>query len=148
MSKPHVSLRRSQAPELSAYCQRLLLAALTGFLTASVTQMQIYTVQDSDLCLAGTAEIPVGGLFMDKIIPEAELPIKCVAFSHCFRTEAGAAGRENRYRHEALLILVAHWRTSTCNSRFLKPTSERTKMGSQGSTQMECTNWELAVFTP
>ncbi|GAQ88289.1 serine--tRNA ligase, chloroplast or mitochondrial [Klebsormidium nitens] len=57
---------------------------------------QIYTVQDSDLCLAGTAEIPVGGLFMDKIIPEAELPIKTVAFSHCFRTEAGAAGRENR----------------------------------------------------
>lgn len=33
---------------------------------------------------------------MDKIIPEAELPIKTVAFSHCFRTEAGAAGRENR----------------------------------------------------
>jgi seryl-tRNA synthetase len=45
-----------------------------------------------DLCLAGTAEIPLGGLYMDKVIEEADLPIRMVAFGHCFRTEAGAAG--------------------------------------------------------
>jgi len=49
-----------------------------------------------DLCLAGTAEIPVGGMFMNKILAETELPAKVVAFSHCFRTEAGAAGAATR----------------------------------------------------
>ncbi|KAG2446759.1 hypothetical protein HYH02_008320 [Chlamydomonas schloesseri] len=53
---------------------------------------QIYAVEDSPLCLTGTAEVPLGGVYMDRILPEAELPVKMVAFGHCFRTEAGAAG--------------------------------------------------------
>ena len=53
---------------------------------------QVYSVQDSDLCLAGTAEIPLGGYFMDQILPEDQLPMRLAAFGHCFRTEAGAAG--------------------------------------------------------
>jgi seryl-tRNA synthetase len=53
---------------------------------------QIYNVADSDLCLVGTAEITLGGLLKDKIIRKEELPIRLVGFSHCFRTEAGAAG--------------------------------------------------------
>ncbi|GBG71980.1 hypothetical protein CBR_g10918 [Chara braunii] len=57
---------------------------------------QVYSVEGMDLCLAGTAEIPVGGMFMDKILSDAELPLKLVAFSHCFRTEAGAPGAASR----------------------------------------------------
>lgn len=57
---------------------------------------QVYSVEGMDLCLAGTAEILVGGLHMDKILSEAELPLRLVAFSHCFRTEAGAAGAATR----------------------------------------------------
>lgn len=57
---------------------------------------QIYGVRDSGLCLTGTAEIPLGGVHMDKILSEAELPIKMAAFGHCFRTEAGAAGAAGR----------------------------------------------------
>mmetsp|Transcript_9491 Transcript_9491/g.24180 ORF Transcript_9491/g.24180 Transcript_9491/m.24180 type:complete len:530 (-) Transcript_9491:35-1624(-) len=53
---------------------------------------QTYSVTDSDLCLTGTAEIPLGGLYMDQIIPEEQLPIRMAAFGRCFRTEAGAAG--------------------------------------------------------
>ena len=53
---------------------------------------QVYSVEDSDLCLAGTAEIPLGGYFMDQILQEDQLPVKVAAFGHCFRTEAGAAG--------------------------------------------------------
>lgn len=53
---------------------------------------QIYSVQDSPLCLTGTAEIPLGGVFMDQILQEEDLPIKVAAFGRCFRTEAGAAG--------------------------------------------------------
>lgn len=44
------------------------------------------------MCLTGTAEIPLGGVCMDKILSESQLPMKMAAFGHCFRTEAGAAG--------------------------------------------------------
>ncbi|GLC33588.1 hypothetical protein PLESTM_000089000 [Pleodorina starrii] len=53
---------------------------------------QIYAVEDSALCLTGTAEVPLGGVYMDRILAEEQLPIKMAAFGHCFRTEAGAAG--------------------------------------------------------
>lgn len=57
---------------------------------------QIYTIADSDLCLIATAEITLGGLHKDEILEEADLPLRYVGVSHCFRTEAGAAGRETR----------------------------------------------------
>ena len=53
---------------------------------------QVYSVERSDLCLAGTAEIPLGGYYMDQVLREDQLPIRLAAFGHCFRTEAGAAG--------------------------------------------------------
>lgn len=57
---------------------------------------QIYTVADSDLCLIATAEITLGGMHKDQIFEEGELPRRYVGLSHCFRTEAGAAGRDTR----------------------------------------------------
>uniref|UniRef100_A0A1D1Z6G4 serine--tRNA ligase n=1 Tax=Anthurium amnicola TaxID=1678845 RepID=A0A1D1Z6G4_9ARAE len=57
---------------------------------------QVYSVEGSDQCLIGTAEIPVGGIHMDSILPDSSLPLKYVAYSHCFRTEAGAAGTATR----------------------------------------------------
>ncbi|KAB1209956.1 Serine--tRNA ligase [Morella rubra] len=57
---------------------------------------QVYSIEGSDQCLIGTAEIPVGGIHMDSILAESFLPLKYVAFSHCFRTEAGAAGSATR----------------------------------------------------
>ncbi|MBN2545808.1 MAG: serine--tRNA ligase [Spirochaetes bacterium] len=59
-------------------------------------ETNIYSVKDSDLCLIATAEITLGGLYMDKIIPADQLPIKMVGLSHCFRTEAGAAGKAQK----------------------------------------------------
>jgi seryl-tRNA synthetase len=57
---------------------------------------QVYTVADSDLCLIATAEITLGGMHKDKILDEKDLPQKYVGLSHCFRTEAGAPGRDTR----------------------------------------------------
>src|SRR5262249_41702581 len=57
---------------------------------------QVYTVADTDLCLIATAEITLGGMLKDKILDEATLPRKYVGLSHCFRTEAGAPGRDTR----------------------------------------------------
>ncbi|XP_071722737.1 serine--tRNA ligase, chloroplastic/mitochondrial-like [Rutidosis leptorrhynchoides] len=57
---------------------------------------QVYSIDGSDQCLIGTAEIPVGGIHMESILSESLLPLKYVAYSHCFRTEAGAAGAATR----------------------------------------------------
>ena len=57
---------------------------------------QVYTIADSDLCLIATAEITLGGMFRDKILDEGALPKKFVGLSHCFRTEAGAPGRDTK----------------------------------------------------
>jgi seryl-tRNA synthetase len=59
-------------------------------------ETQIYSIQDTDLCLVATAEITLGGYFADEILPEERLPIKMCGISHCFRTEAGAHGRASR----------------------------------------------------
>lgn len=59
-------------------------------------ETQVYSVEDTDLSLVGTAEITLGGMLADELLEEAALPIKFVGLSHCFRTEAGAAGRASR----------------------------------------------------
>ena len=46
--------------------------------------------------MTGTAEVPLAGIYMDRILPESALPIKMVAFGHAFRTEAGSAGSASR----------------------------------------------------
>jgi seryl-tRNA synthetase len=48
------------------------------------------------LFLAPTAEVPVTNLFRDTILTEDQLPQKLVAYTPCFRREAGSAGRDNR----------------------------------------------------
>ena len=50
----------------------------------------------SSLALVGTAEIPLAGLLANRVLSDAELPVKFVGISHCFRTEAGARGRESK----------------------------------------------------
>ncbi|KAI8054105.1 hypothetical protein BDF22DRAFT_619646 [Syncephalis plumigaleata] len=52
-----------------------------------------HTHQHGALCLSGTAEIPLAGLFANKVVDE---PQRVVAFGRCFRAEAGGRGRENR----------------------------------------------------
>ncbi len=59
-------------------------------------ETQIYSVANSDLCLIATAEITLGGMLSDTILDESKLPLRFVGVSHCFRTEAGAAGRESK----------------------------------------------------
>ncbi len=58
-------------------------------------ETQVYSIENTDLSLIGTAEITMGGYHMDEIIPEEKLPLKYAALSHCFRTEAGAYGKHS-----------------------------------------------------
>jgi seryl-tRNA synthetase len=59
-------------------------------------ETQIYSVENQDLNLVATAEITLGGLYAGQVIDAEKLPIKLAGISHCFRTEAGAAGRASR----------------------------------------------------
>jgi seryl-tRNA synthetase len=59
-------------------------------------ETQIYSIENHDLNLVATAEITLGGLYAGEVIEEEKLPIKLCGISHCFRTEAGAAGRASR----------------------------------------------------
>ena len=59
-------------------------------------ESQIYRVEGMDLGLIATAEITLGGMLMDEILPGDKLPMKSGGISHCFRVEAGAYGRASR----------------------------------------------------
>ncbi len=50
----------------------------------------------NNLFLAPTAEVPVTNLYRNTIVAESDLPIRLVAFTPCFRREAGSAGRDNK----------------------------------------------------
>jgi seryl-tRNA synthetase len=57
---------------------------------------QMYVVTRDDLYLVPTAEVPVTNIHRDEIIEADRLPIRYVAYSPCFRREAGAAGTKTR----------------------------------------------------
>ncbi|MCF7945244.1 MAG: serine--tRNA ligase [Spirochaetia bacterium] len=59
-------------------------------------ESNIYNVEDTDLCLVGTAEITLGGYYANQIIEADQLPVKLAGLSHCFRKEAGAAGQYSK----------------------------------------------------
>lgn len=55
-----------------------------------------FKVSNTDYFLIPTAEVPVTNLYSEEILNGDELPIKHVAYSACFRAEAGSAGRDTR----------------------------------------------------
>ena len=59
-------------------------------------ETQIYSIANTDLSLVATAEITLGGIQKDQVLEQSVLPLKYAGLSHCFRTEAGAAGRATR----------------------------------------------------
>jgi seryl-tRNA synthetase len=55
-----------------------------------------FAVKDTDYFLIPTAEVPVTNLHRDEILAADQLPIRYCAYSACFRSEAGSAGRDTR----------------------------------------------------
>ncbi len=56
----------------------------------------MFHLSNVDYFLIPTAEVPVTNIYRDEIIPEGNLPLYHVAYSPCFRAEAGAYGRDTR----------------------------------------------------
>ena len=59
-------------------------------------EADMYGLEENQLFLAPTAEVPLTNLYREEILPIADLPKKLVAYTSCFRREAGSAGRETR----------------------------------------------------
>lgn len=57
---------------------------------------ELFKLQGVDWFLIPTAEVPVTNIHRDEILKEGELPIKYVAYTPCFRAEAGAHGKDTR----------------------------------------------------
>lgn len=59
-------------------------------------ESEMYRLEQDDLFLIPTSEVPLTGLHQNDVFAAAELPVKYTAYSPCFRREAGTHGRENR----------------------------------------------------
>jgi seryl-tRNA synthetase len=55
---------------------------------------QVYTTNEDDLYLVGTAEVPLAAMHIGEIIDETSLPLRYAGYSTCFRREAGSYGKD------------------------------------------------------
>ena len=55
-----------------------------------------YAIERDDLWCIPTAEVPLTSVYRDEVLPEGDLPVRLMAYSPCYRREAGAAGRDTR----------------------------------------------------
>lgn len=70
--------------------------SMTGTAQLPKFEEDMYGLRDEDLFLIPTAEVPVTNIYRDEIMQEKDLPRAFVAYSSCFRREAGAHGKDTR----------------------------------------------------
>ncbi|MCF6200853.1 MAG: serine--tRNA ligase [Hydrogenimonas sp.] len=56
----------------------------------------LFKIEEEDLYMIPTAEVPLTNLYRDEILKSEELPVKLTSYTPCFRKEAGSAGRDTR----------------------------------------------------
>jgi seryl-tRNA synthetase len=71
-------------------------ASMTGTANLPKFGADAFRVEDQDLWLIPTAEVPLTNFHRDEILDAEKLPRKYVAYTPCFRSEAGAAGKDTR----------------------------------------------------
>ena len=71
-------------------------ASMTGTTQLPKFEDDMYAIQDEDLFLIPTAEVPVTNLYANEILSAADLPMAMTAYTPCFRREAGAHGKDTR----------------------------------------------------
>jgi len=78
----------------------------------------LFKIDDEDLYLIPTAEVPLTNIYHDEILAEQELPILMTAYTPCFRKEAGSAGRDTRgiirqhQFHKVEMVAISHPKNS------------------------------------
>lgn len=71
-------------------------ASMTGTGQLPKFEEDAFKVENNGFFLIPTAEVPVTNMYRDEVLNAEELPVKHVAYSACFRAEAGSAGRDTR----------------------------------------------------
>lgn len=67
-----------------------------GYVDRGSDEEESYFFEKDDMYLVGTSEQSVGPMYADEIVQERELPKRFVAFSTCFRREAGSYGKDTK----------------------------------------------------
>ncbi|HSE35269.1 MAG TPA: serine--tRNA ligase [Candidatus Paceibacterota bacterium] len=106
----------------------------TGYLPQG--EEDLYRTQDGDF-LAGTAEVATMAYFQDEILDKSAFPMKFIAFSPCFRREAGAHGKDTRglirvhefFKLEQVVLSEANHETSVALHEELTKNSEELLQG-------------------
>jgi len=70
--------------------------SLTGTGQLPKFEEDVFKLDDTDYFMIPTAEVPVTNFYRDEILPAEALPQGFAAYSACFRSEAGSAGRDTR----------------------------------------------------
>jgi len=70
--------------------------SLTGAGQLPKFAADLFHLEGTDLWLTPTAEVELHNLYRDQTIPEEKLPVNVTAWTACFRSEAGAAGKDTR----------------------------------------------------
>lgn len=73
----------------------------TGFLGQAAEN--VYQLEQDDMYLVGTAEVPLAAYHMDEVLDHSSLPLRYAGYSPCFRREAGSHGKDTRG------IFRVHW---------------------------------------
>ena len=91
-------LDRATAAGYKEYQPPIMVNEASGFGTGQLPDKegQMYYVGIDNLYLIPTAEVPVTNIFRDVIVKESDFPIKCTAYTPCFRREAGSYGKDVR----------------------------------------------------
>ncbi len=107
----------------------------------------VYKTQDEDY-LIGTAEVSTMGYYADEVLSQSELPIKWLAFSPCFRREAGSHGKDTKglirvhefFKLEQVILCEANHAESVKWHEFLNRNTEEfiESMGIPYRTVINC----------
>ena len=91
-------LDQAEKAGYTEYEPPIMVNADSGFGTGQLPDKegQMYHVGVDNLYLIPTAEVPVTNIFRDVILNASQLPVKCTAYTPCFRREAGSYGKDVR----------------------------------------------------
>lgn len=80
------------------YMPPILVNEASGFGTGQLPDKegQMYHATEDNLYLIPTAEVPITNIFRDVILKSSDFPVKCTAYTPCFRREAGSYGKDVR----------------------------------------------------
>ena len=122
-----------------------------GVMSQSDMDAMMYKIEGEDLYLIGTSEHSMIGKFIDRIIPESELPKTLTSYSPCFRKEKGAHGLEERgvyrihqFEKQEMIVICRPEESMDWYEKMWKMSVELFRSMEIPVRQLECCSGDLA----